>query len=158
MIGANGQTTGLIDFNSSSWADTANAQLQAALQQGLQYSEKYTNQAVKATEDYNKLAQQQMQQGFQQAQALNAPQRLATYGALDTYQDILGLSRPAAGSAAYAASQAGPPGLWGAGPPQGIPPVLTSGSPPAPQGMPPAPWQINGRTVPPGPPQTLLGR
>ena len=96
MLG--GKNDYLINFNSSEWANQANAQLQNALQQGLQYSEKYTTQAVKAAEDYNKLAQQQMQQGFNQAQALNAPQRLATYGALDTYQDILGLARPTTGS------------------------------------------------------------
>ncbi len=103
MIGGNAQTgtpsgVGMINFDSSAWADKANAQLQAALQQGLQYSEKYTTQAVKAAQDYNNMARQQMQQGYAQAQAVNAPQQLATYGALDKYQDILGLARPVGGS------------------------------------------------------------
>lgn len=98
MIGGKDLSKFLINFNTSEWANQANKQLQAALQQGLQYSEKYTNQAVKAQQDYNKLAQQQMQQGFNQSQALSAPQRLATYGALDAYQDTLGLARPVGGS------------------------------------------------------------
>lgn len=93
-----GGTSGLINFNSADWANTANAQLQAALTQGLQYSQKYTQQAVNAVQDYNKLAQQQMNQGFTQAQALNAPQRLATYNALDAYQNTLGLPTPVGGS------------------------------------------------------------
>lgn len=88
----------LVNFNSSDWANQANAQLQAALQQGLQYSEKYSNQAVKAAQDYGQQAQQQLQHGYQQAQAVNAPQRLATYNALDAYQQNLGLPTPVGGS------------------------------------------------------------
>ena len=101
MIGSGtGSTTapGMVNFNSSAWANTANAQLQAALQQGLQYSEKYTQQAVKAAQDYNNKAQQQMQQGYAQAQAVNAPQQLATYNALDRYQGLLGLPTAVGGS------------------------------------------------------------
>lgn len=98
MIGGKDLSKFLINFNTSEWANQANKQLQAALQQGLQYSEKYTNQAVKAQQDYDKVAQQQLQQGFNQSQALSAPQRLATYGALDAYQDTLGLARPVGGS------------------------------------------------------------
>lgn len=98
MIGGQDLGKYLINFDTSGWAKQANQQLQTALQQGLQYSEKYTNQAAKAQQDYNALAQQQMQQGFNHSQALTAPQRLATYGALDAYQDTLGLARPVGGS------------------------------------------------------------
>jgi len=98
MIGGQDLSKYLINFNSSDWANQANAQLQAALQKGLQYSEKYSQQAINAAQDYNRVAQQQMQQGFQQAQALNAPQRLATYNALDAYQNLLGLPTPVGGS------------------------------------------------------------
>lgn len=103
MIGGNNSGGGglsnyLINFNSSDWAAEANKQLQAALNQGLQYSEKYSQQAVNALQDYNNQAQKQMTQGFNQSQALSAPQHLATYGALDKYQDILGIARPQGGS------------------------------------------------------------
>lgn len=102
MIGGSGKATNigdyLINFNSSEWANQANAHLQTVLSQGLPYSEKYTTQAVKAVQDYDTQAQNQIKQGFQQAQALNAPQRLATYGALDAYQGTLGLATPAGGS------------------------------------------------------------
>ncbi len=101
MIGGSGGTDlskYLVNFNSSEWANQANAQLQQALSQGLQYSEKYSTQAVKAAQDYDQKAQQQMQQGYQQAQAVNAPQRLATYNALDAYQNTLGLPTPVGGS------------------------------------------------------------
>lgn len=99
MIGTNGTSgVGMINFNSSAWADAANAQLQAALQQGIQYSEKYTQQAVNAAQNYSNQAQNQMQQGFAKAQALNAPQQLATYNALDKYQTLLGLPTPVGGS------------------------------------------------------------
>lgn len=98
MIGGQDLSKYLINFNSAEWAAEANKQLQAAMQQGLNYSQNYTNQAVKASQDYNQAAQQQMQQGFNQSQALNAPQRLATYTALDSYMDSLGLARPTAGS------------------------------------------------------------
>lgn len=98
MIGGTSGQTGMINFNSADWANTANAQLQQALNQGLQYSQKYTQQAVNAVQDYDKLAQQQIQQGWQQAQAVNAPQQLATYNALDRYQGLLGLPTPVGGS------------------------------------------------------------
>lgn len=88
----------LINFNSADWANQANQHLQQALNQGLQYSEKYSQQAVNAMQDYNKQAQQQLTQGFQQGQALNAPQRLATYNALDAYQGTLGLPTAVGGS------------------------------------------------------------
>ena len=102
MIGGQDLSKYLINFNSADWANTANAQLQAALKNGMQYSEKYTQQAVDAAQQYNNQAQQQMQGGFNQAQAVNAPQQLATYGALDKYQDLLGIARPVGGSAQLA--------------------------------------------------------
>ena len=98
MLGGTSGQTGMINFNSAEWANQANTQLQAALNQGLQYSQKYTQQAVNAVQDYDKLAQQQIQQGWQQAQAVNAPQQLATYNALDRYQGLLGLPTPVGGS------------------------------------------------------------
>ncbi len=101
MIGGSGGTDlskYLINFNSSDWANQANAHLQQALNQALPYSEKYTQQAVNAVQDYNKQSQDQMKQGFAQAQALNAPQHLATYNALDAYQGTLGLATPQGGS------------------------------------------------------------
>lgn len=96
----------LINFNSSDWANQANAQLQAALGQGLKYSEKYGQQAVNAVQDYNQQAQKQLIQGFNQSQALNAPQHLATYNALDAYQGLLGLPTPQGGSFQFAQNQA----------------------------------------------------
>ena len=88
----------LINFNSSDWANQANAHLQQALKQALPYGEKYTKQAVNAVQDYSDQAQQNIAQSYQQAQALNAPQHLATYGALDAYQGTLGLATPKGGS------------------------------------------------------------
>ncbi len=98
MIGGADLSKYLINFNSSDWANQANAHLQQSLNQALPYSEKYTQQAVNAVQDYNKTAQNQIQQGYQQAQALNAPQHLATYNALDAYQNSLGLATPQGGS------------------------------------------------------------
>lgn len=98
MIGGTDLSKFLINFNSSEWANQANAHLQQSLNQALPYSEKYTQQAVQAVQDYNNAAQNQLRQGFNQAQALNAPQRLATYGALDAYQGTLGLATPQGGS------------------------------------------------------------
>lgn len=88
----------LVNFNSSAWANQANQQLQNALNQGLGYSQNYTQQAINANQAYNNLAQQQLNTGFQQSQALNAPQQLAGYNALDAYQNSLGLSTPQGGS------------------------------------------------------------
>lgn len=107
MIGGSGGvdlSKYLVNFNSSAWANQANAQLQAALSQGLKYSQAYSQQATKAVQDYNKQAQQQQQQGFAQSQKLNAPQRFATYNALDAYQRSLGLPTPVGGSANLAGS------------------------------------------------------
>lgn len=88
----------LINFNSSDWANQANAHLQSALNQALPYGEKYTQQAVNAVQDYSNQAQKQITQGYNTAQALNAPQHLATYNALDAYQGTLGLATPQGGS------------------------------------------------------------
>jgi hypothetical protein len=88
----------LVNFNSSDWANTANQYLTSALQQGIGQSEKYGQAAVDASKAYQTQANQALNQGFDMAQALNAPQRLAGYQALDAYQDSLGLARPQAGS------------------------------------------------------------
>lgn len=88
----------LVNFNSSDWANTANQYLTSALNQGIAQSEKYNQAAIDATKAYQQQANQAMTQGYETAQALNAPQRLATYQALDAYQDALGLARPTAGS------------------------------------------------------------
>jgi len=96
----------LLNFNSSDWATQANTYLQNALAQGLPYSEKYSQLASDVIQTSTKQSEQQQREGFQTAQALQAPQRLATYQALDAYQDLLGLSRPTMGSAQYA--QQGP--------------------------------------------------
>lgn len=88
----------LVNFNSSDWANQANAHLQQALNQALPYGEKYTQQAVNAVQDYNNQAQKQISQGYNQAQALNAPQHLVAYNALDAYQGTLGLGTPQGGS------------------------------------------------------------
>ena len=99
MIGGNTDISDyLVNFNSSEWANQANAHLQQALNQALPYGEKYTQKAVNAVQDYSNQAQQNIQQGYQQAQALNAPQHLATYNALDAYQGTLGLATPQGGS------------------------------------------------------------
>lgn len=88
----------LINFNSSDWANQANAHLQSVLNQALPYAEKYNQQAVNAVQQYSNQAQNQIAQGYNQAQALNAPQHLATYNALDAYQNNLGLATPQGGS------------------------------------------------------------
>lgn len=88
----------LVNFNSADWANQANAHLQQAISQALPYGEKYTQQAVNAVQDFSNQAQKDIGQGFNQAQALNAPQHLATYNALDAYQQGLGLATPQGGS------------------------------------------------------------
>ncbi len=98
MIGGTDLSKYLIHFDSSEWANQANTHLQNALQQGLQYSKDYNQQAVNTLQDYNNKSQTQMRQGFNQAQALDAPQHLATYNALDAYQGTLGLPTPQGGS------------------------------------------------------------
>ena len=98
MIGGTDLSKYLINFNSSAWAEQVNKQLQAALNQGLQYSEKYSQQAANVMQDYDKQAQAQMKQGFNQGQALDAPKHLATYNALDTYLGNLGQPTPVGGS------------------------------------------------------------
>ncbi len=98
MIGGTDLSKYLINFNSSEWANQANTHLQNALTQGLKYNEKYNQQAVDVLQNYDQQAQNQMKQGFNQAQALNAPQHLATYNALDAYQGTLGLPTPQGGS------------------------------------------------------------
>jgi hypothetical protein len=88
----------LVNFNAADWANTANQYLTSALNQGIAQSEKYNTAAIDASKAYQGQANQAMTQGYDMAQALNAPQRLAGYQALDAYQDSLGLARPQAGS------------------------------------------------------------
>jgi hypothetical protein len=97
----------LVNFNSSDWANQANSYLTSAMQQGIGQSEKYGQAAIDASKAYQGQANQALNQGFQMSQALNAPQRMAAYGALDQYQDMLGLARPQGGSAQYAQQQQG---------------------------------------------------
>lgn len=105
MIGGNDISRYLINFNSSEWANKANAHLQTALDKGLQYSEKYNTLAKGAVEGYDQKAQEQMKQGFYQHQALNAPQHIATYNALDTYLNNLGQPTVVGGGYALAQQQ-----------------------------------------------------
>jgi hypothetical protein len=109
MIGGSGSSGSasdlsnyLVNFNSSSWANQANQQLQSSLNQGLGSSTALTQAALNTQNQANTVAQNQLNTGLQQSQALNAPQQLATYNALDAYQNNLGLSTPAGGSFALA--------------------------------------------------------
>jgi hypothetical protein len=88
----------LVNFNAADWANTANNYLTSALNQGIAQSEKYNNAAIGASNAATGQANQALTQGYDMAQALNSPQRLATYQALDAYQDSLGLARPNVGS------------------------------------------------------------
>lgn len=88
----------LINFNSSTWANQANKYLQSALDQGLGYSEKYNQAAIDTTKAYQNQANEALRGGYDMAQAVQAPQRMAAYNALDRYQDTLGLARPTVGS------------------------------------------------------------
>lgn len=88
----------LVNFNAADWANTANNYLTSALSQGINASNQYNQKAIDSQLTAQNQANQAAAQGYDIAQALNAPQRLASYGALDTYQDTLGLSRPTVGS------------------------------------------------------------
>ena len=163
MIGENANLNDyLIKFNSSDWANKANAHLQNALNKGLQYSETYSKQALKAVQDYDQKAQNQMRQGFQRSQALDAPQHLATYNALDTYLGTLGQSTPVGGSFQLAKSMEnasmGQPispqqqqqtDGYNAGVQSGMPQgVLTPGLNPIPVSPVPTPRPIFGQAAP----------
>lgn len=87
-----------IDFNASDWANQANSFLSDALMLGLPYSERFTQEAIDATKDAQKQANAAQEAGYQKAQALDAPQRLAGYNALDSYLDTLSVARPEMGS------------------------------------------------------------
>lgn len=104
MIGGNKSGGGtvdlsqyLINFNSQDWANQANEYLSGALNQGINQSQMYNQAAIDASKAYQDQSRQDLQTGFQQAMALDLPKQMATYGALDKYQDMLGLSRPQAG-------------------------------------------------------------
>lgn len=88
----------LVNFNAADWANTANNYLTSALNQGIAASNQYNQKAIDSQLTAQNQANQAATQGYEVAQALNAPQRLATYGALDSYQDSLGLARPTVGS------------------------------------------------------------
>jgi hypothetical protein len=92
----------LVNFNAANWANQANQQLQSSLNQGLGTSTQLTQQALNTQNQANTLAQNQLNTGYQQSQALNSPQQLATYNALDAYQNNLGLATPQGGSFALA--------------------------------------------------------
>lgn len=103
IAGSNGQqgidiSKYLVNFNAADWANTANNYLNSALNQGIAQAQKYNKSAIDASKEYLGQSNKAMSQGFDMSQALNAPQRLATYQALDAYQDSLGLARPSAGS------------------------------------------------------------
>ena len=105
MIGSSGGSSQpidiskyLVNFNSSDWANSANQYLTSALSQGMAQSNVYNQAAVDAQKAYQQQANQQLNQGFDTYQALNAPQRMAAYQSLDALQDSLGLARPTAGS------------------------------------------------------------
>lgn len=105
MIGGSGSNSQpidiskyLVNFNASDWANTANQYLTSALGQGINASNQYNNAAITAANTAQQQSNQALNQGFDMSQALNAPQRLAGYQALDAYQDSLGLARPQAGS------------------------------------------------------------
>lgn len=98
MTGGQNVNQYLIDFNAANWATQANAQLQTALSHGLQYSENYSQQAIKATQAFQAQSRNDQSQGFERSQALNAPMRLAGYNALDSYLGLLGQPTPQGGS------------------------------------------------------------
>lgn len=111
MIGGSGEqgidiSKYLVNFNAADWANTANQYLTGALNQGIAQQDKYSTAAIDASKAYQGQANQALNQGYQTAQALNAPQRLAGYQALDAYQDSLGLARPNVGSFQLAGAMA----------------------------------------------------
>lgn len=89
---------GSIDTDVDGAVAKANSYLTDALQMGLPYSERFTQQAIDALNKAQEKAQSQLEQGFQRNQALNAPYRLAGYTALDSYMDTLSMARPEMGS------------------------------------------------------------
>ena len=114
----------LINFNSQDWANQANQYLTSALDQGTIQSQAYNQAAIDASKAYQGQSRQDLQTGYQEAMALDAPKQLATYGALDRYQDMLGLSRPEMGGYNLAEQQRTlpgnqQPGLFGGGNPNG---------------------------------------
>ena len=120
--------TGQIQPMTPAFITTMNNMLQNSMNNAIQYSTGYTNQATQqqtnslgaATSalntgltNANQAATTNATSGFNQAQALQAPYASAGYGALDAYQDSLGLSRAQMGSQALSgmlntASQAQP--------------------------------------------------
>lgn len=108
-----------LTYSTPGFITTMNNMLQGALNNAIGTSTNYTNQAIgqqnqslnTATNALNtglsgatQSALQQAQNGFNTSQALQAPYAGAGYGALDAYQDSLGLSRPQMGSQALSSA------------------------------------------------------
>lgn len=122
--GEGGGGGGPIEFHAEEYANIANSILDKALTMAIPYSEKATQFGIEALKnfyqqsrndtfdyenkaridllDYESKARNDYQKNFDIAQAKLEPYVQAGYGALDTYQDMLGLSRPGAGAAAMA--------------------------------------------------------
>lgn len=88
----------LVNFNASDWANQANQYLGSAMNQSMDYGEKYNQAAINSQQAFQQQANQGNMAGYNMAQAVQAPQRFAGYQALDAYQDTLGLARPEMGS------------------------------------------------------------
>ena len=87
-----------IDTDVNGAVNRANDFLNNALLIGLPYSEQFTRQAVEAQQMAEKQSRADQESGFQRAQGLQAPYRLAGYQALDSYLDTLTQARPEMGS------------------------------------------------------------
>jgi hypothetical protein len=105
----------MIEFDSTAFASSANEVLDRALEQAIPYSERGTQFAIEALKNFYTQSRKDVmeaegraridfEKGHGLAQAKLKPFAEAGYGALDTYQDILGLPRFAAGSSAVAAA------------------------------------------------------
>lgn len=73
--------------NSTNYTNQATGQENQSLQAAIQALTQYLSSGTGAAQNYGNL-------GFNQSQALQAPQAQAGYQALDAYMDSLGLSRP----------------------------------------------------------------
>src|SRR3990167_7189184 len=105
-----------IEFDASAYASSANEILDRALEQAIPYSERGTQFAIEALKNFYLQSRKDTMERFRQskveyqkmydvAQAKLEPYVQSGYGALDRYQDILGMPRFAAGSSAVAAAK-----------------------------------------------------
>jgi hypothetical protein len=105
----------VIEFDSTKFSNSANEVLDRALEQAIPYSERGTQFAIEALKNFYTQSRKDVmeaegraridfEKGHGLAQARLKPFAEAGYGAMDTYQDILGLPRFAAGSSAVAAA------------------------------------------------------